>query len=87
MVVLEGEVVSYEQGTPVLRDGGSAFVKASTTLKGLLVSAAEDQSVKCDPPPPQCRGAALIRNTHPPRITIGPQEQGYCRVLRGRCLL
>jgi len=27
-------------------DGGSGSVKASTTLKGLLVSAAEDQSVK-----------------------------------------
>ena len=30
------------------------------------------------------RGTSLIRNTHPPRTTLGPQAgQGYCRVLRG----
>ena len=29
------------------------------------------------------RGTWLIRNTHPPRTTIGPQAKGLCRVLRG----
>ena len=29
------------------------------------------------------RGASLIRNTHPPKITIGPLASGYCRVLWG----
>jgi hypothetical protein len=29
------------------------------------------------------RVTSLIRNTQPPRITIGPSAQGYCRVLRG----
>ena len=29
------------------------------------------------------RGTSLTRNTHPPRITLGPLALGYCRVLRG----
>ena len=29
------------------------------------------------------RGASLIRNTHPPRTTMGLKALGYCRVLRG----
>ena len=33
------------------------------------------------------RGTSLIRITHPPRITIGPWAQAYCRVLRGGCFL
>ena len=28
------------------------------------------------------RGTSLIRNTHPPRITIGPEAKGCFRVLR-----
>ena len=28
------------------------------------------------------KGTSLIRNTHPPRITLGPQERGFCRVLQ-----
>ena len=31
----------------------------------------------------QRRGTSLIRNTHPPRTTIGFWALGYCRVLRG----
>ena len=27
------------------------------------------------------RCTSLMRNTHPPRITISPETQGYCRVL------
>ena len=34
-----------------------------------------------------CSGTLLIRNTHPPRISIGPLAKGYCRVLRGGGLL
>ena len=30
------------------------------------------------------RGTSLIRNSHPPRTTIGPYAYSYCRVLRGR---
>ena len=33
------------------------------------------------------RGTSLMRNTHPPRITIGPSASGYCRVLRGGMFL
>ena len=33
--------------------------------------------------PEPYRGTSLIRNTHPYRITIGPQVWGYCKVLRG----
>ena len=29
------------------------------------------------------RGTSLIRNTHFPRIPIGPETKGYCKVLRG----
>jgi hypothetical protein len=29
------------------------------------------------------RGTSLIRNTHPPRITVGPKAKGYCSVLLG----
>ena len=36
---------------------------------------------------PSYRGISFIRNNHPPRITIGPKAQGYCRVLRGGCFL
>ena len=28
-------------------------------------------------------GTSLIRTPPPPKITIGPQAQGYCRVLQG----
>ena len=30
------------------------------------------------------RGTSLIRNTHPPRITIGPWAWGYCREIETR---
>ena len=29
------------------------------------------------------RGTSLMKNTPPPRITLGPNASGYCRVLRG----
>ena len=31
------------------------------------------------------RGTSLIRNSPPPRTTIGPQAYSYCRFLMGRC--
>ena len=34
-------------------------------------------------PPSGYRGTSLTRKTHSPRISIGPQAQGYCRVSRG----
>ena len=33
------------------------------------------------------RGTSLIRNGTPPKTTIRPHEQSYCRVLRGGCFL
>ena len=33
------------------------------------------------------RGTSLTRNTLPSRTTMGPEAQGYCRVLRGGCFL
>ena len=33
------------------------------------------------------RGTSLIRNTRPPKITTGPQAQGYCKFLRGSFLI
>ena len=33
------------------------------------------------------RATSLIKNTHPPKITIGLQAKVYCKVLRGWCFL
>ena len=48
------------------------------------------QRLQCEAPPfcrevnaQLYRGTSLIRNTHPPRITISLKAWGYCRVLRG----
>ena len=43
----------------------------------------EGVSRKGSPPFLRYRGTSLIKNTHPPRITLGPEAWGFCRVLRG----
>ena len=53
----------------------SAYVGSSKNLKDLK------DLLSCTPA--EWRGTSLIRNTHPPRMTIGPEARACCRVLEG----